>query len=159
MSVKLHSFLVAAVMLTVSSAWGAEVKPGALNAFKTEEKAIQQLLNTYGAALNASDAEKITSLYTQEGRFVAPGLPTATGTTEIKNTYEGIYKAISLQLQFTPAQIVVVNPHSAYATSTSSGPVKVSATGQVTVNNYRELWIFKKEQSQWKIDCYLFNQP
>lgn len=70
-----------------------------------------------------------------------------------------IQEAIRLQLTFTPAEIVVASADHAYATSTSSGPVTVLATGQTSVNNYRELWAFKRESNQWKIDRYFFNQP
>ena len=90
---------------------------------------------------------------------MAPGLPAAAGSAQIRKTYEGIAKAIKLQLRFTPAQIVVASMEHTYATSTSSGPVTVLATGQMTVNNYRELWAFRKENNEWKIDRYLFNQP
>lgn len=150
-------FLSAAIVVAISACKDNAVSPATNNA--AEEKAIQQLLDAYGVALNASDAAKVTTLYTQAGQFAAPGLPTAVGSSEIKSTYEGIFKTIGLNLQFTPAQIKVVNGDYAFATSTSSGPITVLANNQTTVNNYRELWVFAKENGQWKIARYYFNQP
>ncbi|UYZ63092.1 YybH family protein [Hymenobacter weizhouensis] len=133
--------------------------PGGYSGHAAERKAIQQLLNTYGAALNASDAAKITSLFAQDGVFAAPGSPTATGPTQIRAAFDGLFGAVTLNLQFTPAEIVVVNSRYAFATSTSSGTVLVKANGQTATNSYRELWVFVKENRQWKIARYLFNQP
>lgn len=124
-----------------------------------EQKAIQQLLDAYGDALNASDAAKITALFAQDAVFAAPGSPTATGPTQIRGAFDGLFGAVDLDLQFTPAEIVVANANYAYATSTSSGTVLVKANGQSSRSSYRELWAFTKENGQWKIARYLFNQP
>jgi uncharacterized protein (TIGR02246 family) len=124
-----------------------------------EQKAIQQLLDSYGTALNSADAAKITSLFATDAVFAAPGNPTATGQTQIRAAFDGLFGAVSLNLQFTPAQIVIVSDTYAFATSTSSGTLTVKANGQSTPNSYRELWVFVKEKGQWKIARYLFNQP
>lgn len=149
--------LVAALMSTTvavqnTSAGPADDKPA-------EQRAIQQLLDAYGAALNASDAAKVVPLFAQNGVFLAPSNPTATGQTQIRGAFDGLFGAVTLKLQFTPAQITVVNDKYAYATSTSSGTLTVKANGQSAPNAYRELWVFVKESGQWKIARYLFNQP
>ena len=123
-----------------------------------EQRAIQQLLDAYGTALNGSDAATITPLFAQDGVFGAPGNPTATGQTQIRGAFDGLFGAVSLKLQFTPAQIVVADANNAFATSTSSGTLTVKANGQSAPNAYRELWVFVKENGQWKIARYLFNQ-
>lgn len=124
-----------------------------------EQKAIQQLLNAYGSALNASDAAAAAALFTQDGAFMAPGSPTATGPAQIRGAFNGLFGAVALKLQFTPAQIVVASSSYAFATSTSSGTLTPKATGQAVASSYRELWAFTKENGQWKIARYLFNQP
>lgn len=88
-----------------------------------------------------------------------PGAPTATGPAQIRSTLDGLFGAVSLTLRFTPAQIVVANATSASGTSTSSGTTLIKANGQVVPSAYRELWVFAKENGQWKIARYLFNQP
>ncbi|MBC8085090.1 MAG: SgcJ/EcaC family oxidoreductase [Hymenobacter sp.] len=123
-----------------------------------EQKAIQQLLNDYGAALNASDADKASALFAPDAVFIAPASPTATGQTQIRGAFTGLFGAVTLNLQFTPAQIVVANATSAYATSTSNGTLTPRG-GAAIPSFYRELWAFTKEEGQWKIARYMFNQP
>ena len=124
-----------------------------------EQKAIQRLLDSYGAALNTADAAKITALFTSDGVFLAPGSPTATGQAQIQGAFNGLFGAVALNLQFTPAQIVVGRAGYAFATSTSSGTLTPKATGQAVPSSYRELWAFTKKRGQWKIARYMFNQP
>ncbi|GAB3641312.1 YybH family protein [Spirosoma arcticum] len=157
-SITFRAFLLVAALIATSvtvqptNAGPADDKPA-------EQRAIQQLLDTYGAALNGSDAARIIPLFAQDGVFLAPGNPTATGQNQIKGAFDGLFGAVTLKLQFTPAQITVVNDKYAYATSTSSGTLTVKSNGQSAPNAYRELWVFVKENGQWKIARYLFNQP
>lgn len=130
---------------------------GASNA--ADRRAIQQLLDAYGAALNASDAARITALFAPDGVFMAPGAPTATGPTQIRGAFDGLFGAVTLNLQFTPANIVVGNANYAFATSTSSGTLTPKPNGPAVPSSYRELWGFTKSRGQWKIARYLFNQP
>jgi uncharacterized protein (TIGR02246 family) len=124
-----------------------------------EKAAIQKMLDAYAVALNASNAATIAATFTQDGVFVPPGAPTATGPAQIQATLTGLFGAVTLNLRFTPAQIVVVDANNAYATSTSSGTTLIKANGQTVPSSYRELWVFAKESGQWKIARYLFNQP
>ena len=125
----------------------------------TEQAAIQTMLNAYAAALNAADAAKIATFFTQDGLFIAPGAPTATGPAQIRSTLDGLFGAVTLTLKFTPANTTVVNGNYAFATSTSSGTKLIKANGQTVPASYRELWVFAKVDGQWKIARYLFNQP
>jgi len=151
--------LVATLAFLTTSCTKDTVDPLSTVNVATEQQAIQELLNTYGKALNASDAAAVTATYAQNGEVVAPGLPAALGSAQVRSTYEGIFKTISLTLIFTPAKTTVTSANYAFATTTSSGPVTVKATGVTTVQNYRELWAFVKENNQWKIAQYSFNQP
>ena len=150
--------LLLAVTLFSAVAACEKTEAGPVTDVPAQQKAIQQVLDAYGVALNASDAARIVPLFAQDGVFSAPGNPTATGQTQIKGAFDGLFGAVTLKLQFTPAQITVVNDTYAFATSTSSGTLTVKANGQSTPNAYRELWVFVKENGQWKIARYLFNQ-
>ena len=155
-----RALLLAALLTSATAACKkTEVSPIAQPDVAAEQRAIQQLLDAYGAALNASDAAKITPLFAQDALFIAPGAPTATGTAQIRAAFDGLFGAVALKLQFTPAQIVVANTNYAYATSTSSGTLTPKASGQPISSAYRELWAFSKEGGQWKIARYMFNQP
>lgn len=124
-----------------------------------EKTAIQQLLTSYGTALNASNAANVTALFTTDGMFAAPGSPTATGQTQVRTAFDGLFSAVTLTLAFTPAQITVVNADYAFATSTSSGTQLVKPSGPSSQVSFREQWVFAKEGGQWKIARYIFNQP
>lgn len=152
---KLHKILTAALLssaLLLNGTYSAAVAQNANSA------SVQLLLDGYGSALNSLVAAKVAPFFTVGGEVAAPGLPTADGRTEIESLYKGIFKAISLALVFTPANITIVSEDYAFATSTSSGPVTVLSTKQTTANKYRELWILKKENGEWKINNYYFNQ-
>lgn len=125
----------------------------------TEQKAIQQLLTSYSAALNASNAATVTPLFAQDGVFAASGFPTATGQTQVRAAFDGLFSAVTLTLAFTPANITVVNSDYAFATSTSSGTQLVKPSGPTLNVSFREQWVFVKENGQWKIARYLFNAP
>ncbi|WP_052732802.1 YybH family protein [Hymenobacter terrenus] len=123
-----------------------------------EQTAIKQLITDYGTALAASDPSKVAGLFAQNAILLSAGAPTVTGPAQIKSSYEGLFSALTLTLQFTPGEIVVVNKDYAFATSTSAGNVLVKANGQISPGAYRELWVFTKENGQWKIARYMFNQ-
>ena len=154
----LRTLLLAAALISVAIAC-ENIQASPATDTVAEQKAIQQLLDAYGDALNASDAAKATPLFSQDGVFAAPGSPTATGQAQIRAAFDGLFSAVTLKLQFTPAQITVINDNYAFATSTSSGTLTVKANGQSAPNSYRELWVFAKANGQWKIARYLFNQP
>ena len=155
---KLRCLFLFTMLISAAPSW-AEDQDSHHRRMGEEQQKIQHLLDEYGSALNSLDPSAVSALYAKDSQLDAPGLPTATGKESIQSTYEGIFKAISLRLQFTPADITVIDHGYAFATSTSSGPVTVLATKQTTENKYRELWIFKKEKDRWKIYRYFFNQP
>ncbi|SNC65456.1 conserved hypothetical protein [Hymenobacter gelipurpurascens] len=124
-----------------------------------EKTAIQQLLTNYGTALNASNAATVTTLFAQDGVFAAPGSPTATGQTQVRAAFDGLFSAVTLTLAFTPANITVVTSDYAFATSTSSGTQLVKPSGPSAKVSFREQWVLVKESGQWKIARYIFNAP
>lgn len=50
----------------------------------TEKTAIEKLIFTYQDALNASDTEKVITLYTKNGSLIANAAPTADGIDAVK---------------------------------------------------------------------------
>jgi uncharacterized protein (TIGR02246 family) len=118
---------------------------------------ISTLLATYQRALNTSDAALAASCYTADGVFMPTTLPTATGD-ELAASYEAIFAAISLDVEFTVDELVVTGDSSGYALTRSKGTQTVLATGSAAPEANREIFVFAQEAGSWKIARYMFNK-
>jgi len=86
----------------------------------TEKASIEKLLFSYRDALNASDANKVVSLFTTDGVLLANAAPTAEGAVAVKGTYQYVFDNYKYNLDFTIGEIVVQGKY-AFARSTSKG--------------------------------------
>jgi uncharacterized protein (TIGR02246 family) len=118
---------------------------------------ITTLVSTYQRALNTSNAALAASCYTADGVFMPTTLPTATGD-QMTSAYEGVFAAISLDVEFTVDELVVTGDSSAYALTRSAGTQTVLATGSTTPEANREIFLFAREAGAWKIARYMFNK-
>jgi uncharacterized protein (TIGR02246 family) len=123
----------------------------------TEKTAIEKLLFSYRDALNTSDVSKVLSLYTQDGVFMPTNAPTAKGQEQLKGSYEFVFKAIQLNIEFFIEEIIVSGDY-AYAVTNSKGTTLIHANGQTVPEENRELFVLAKENGQWKISRYMFNK-
>jgi uncharacterized protein (TIGR02246 family) len=124
---------------------------------ETEKSAIEKLLFSYRDALNASDAAKSVSLYTNDGVFMPTTAPTATGPAQLKASYEFVFKTIQLHIEFFVDELVI-NGDYAFATTNSKGTTLIHANGQTVAEENRELFVLQKVDGQWKIARYMFNK-
>jgi uncharacterized protein (TIGR02246 family) len=122
-----------------------------------EKPAIETLLFSYRDALNASDADKVLSLYTHDGVFMPSNAPSAVGQEQIKASYEFVFSQIQLNIEFFIDEIVVHGDY-AYARTTSRGTTLIHANGQTVAEENRELFVLQKASGQWKISRYMFNK-
>src|SRR5438552_14740322 len=122
-----------------------------------EQSAIKELLISYRDALNESDVSKVLPLYTKDGVFMPTKAPTATGQEQLKGSYEFVFKTIQIRIEFFIEEIVVSGDH-AYAVTNSKGTALIHANGQTVSEENRELFVFQKDNGQWKIACYMFNK-
>jgi len=53
---------------------------------------------------------------------------------------------------------IIVNGDSAFARSTSKGSFVIKANGQTIADENRELFVFDKENGQWRIARYMYNK-
>jgi len=123
----------------------------------TEQSAIEQLLISYRDALNASDPSKVLTLYTTDGVFMPTNAPTAKGQEQLKDSYEFVFKTIQIHIEFFIEEIVVSGDY-AYAVTNSKGTALIHANGQTVSEENRELFVFQKDNGQWKIARYMFNK-
>ncbi len=126
---------------------------------ETQNKAaIEKTLNTYFTSLNASDVKTAVGSYTADGVFMPTKFPTATGTAQLVTAYENVFKAIQLNVTVKIEEIII-RDDIAFAHTLSNGTTLIHATGETTPEENREFFLLRKDNGEWKIARYMFNQP
>jgi uncharacterized protein (TIGR02246 family) len=122
-----------------------------------DEAAVRSVLSWYQDALNASNTEAVMPLYTEDGVFMPPNNPSAVGKA-VRQAYDAVFKAITLKVKFTVAELVMMSPEWAFVRTISAGTSKINATGVVGAEGNQELFIFKKgTDGRWRIARYSFS--
>jgi uncharacterized protein (TIGR02246 family) len=121
-------------------------------------EAISALLAKYNEALNASSTEAVMPLYAEDGVFMPPYNPSAVGAAAVRKAYDAVFKAITLNVKFTIAEIVESGPGWAFARTNSAGTTTDHASGNKSAEGNQELFIFRQDQDgTWKIARYSFS--
>jgi uncharacterized protein (TIGR02246 family) len=124
----------------------------------TDEAAIREVLLAYEDALNASNTEAVMPLYTEDGVFMPPNNHSAVGKVAVRQAYDAVFKAITLNVKFAIAELVAISPEWAFVRTNSAGTNKINATGVVSAEGNQELFIFKKgTDGKWRIARYSFS--
>jgi len=122
------------------------------------KEAVTALLAKYNEALNASSTEAVIPLYAEDGVFMPPYTQSQLGSAALRKAYDAVFKAITLNVKFTIAEIVEIGPGWAFARTNSAGTTTDHATGRKSAEGNQELFIFRKEQDDvWKIARYSFS--
>lgn len=124
----------------------------------TTSEAITALLASYNEALNASDTEAVMKLYAGDGVFMPPYSPSAVGAESVRQAYEAVFRAITLNVKFTIVELVEIAPDWAFARTNSAGTTTVHATGAQSAEGNQELFLFQKNaHGAWAIARYSFS--
>lgn len=119
---------------------------------------IEAALESYEAALNASDVDKVLTVFASDGVFMAPNNPSAVGTDAIRRAYDGIFQTITFATELTVDEVVHVAPRWAFVRTRSNGHVTVKAIAQRVPDANHELFILHKgDDNAWKIARYAFS--
>lgn len=124
----------------------------------TVKKDIEELLNSYQNALNASSTEQAVSLYSETGIFMPLGGPTSQGKEHLKESYDFVFKTLKLNIKFEIEEITIINENYAIARTMSRGTQLLYADHKTTPEENRELFVLEKDHSKWKIARYMFNK-
>ena len=73
-------------------------------------EAVTALLAKYNEALNASSTDAVMPLYAEDGVFMPPYSQSAVGSAAVRKAYDAVFKAITLNVKFTIAEIVELGP-------------------------------------------------
>lgn len=123
-----------------------------------ERSKIETVLSTYEKALNASDTDTVLTLYADNGVFMAQHSAPNVGKDAVRTAYNAVFKAITLDVEFTITEIQQVSPEWAFALTVSEGFVTINATGDKQAEANQELFIFQKQDNgDWKIGRYIFS--
>jgi uncharacterized protein (TIGR02246 family) len=121
-------------------------------------EAVTALLAKYNEALNASSTDGVMPLYAEDGVFMSPYSESAVGSASVRKAYDAVFKAITLNVKFTIAEIVELGQGWAFARTNSAGTTTDHATGTTSTEGNQELFIFKKDRDgTWKIARYSFS--
>jgi ketosteroid isomerase-like protein len=75
-----------------------------------------------------------------------------------EKAYDAVFKAITLNVKFTIAEIVELGPGWAFARTNSAGTTTDHATGAKRAEGNQELFVLKKDDDgSWKIARYSFS--
>jgi uncharacterized protein (TIGR02246 family) len=122
------------------------------------EAAIRGVMSAYETALNASNSDAVMPLYTDDAVFMVPNMPTVVGKAAVRQAYDAVFKAITLNIKFTIAEVVVASPHWAFVRTNSAGTQKINASGAMVPEGNQELFIFKSgDDGKWRIARYSFS--
>jgi len=123
-----------------------------------DETAIRRVMSSYEGALNASDTAGVMPLYTEGGVFMPPNNQSAVGKAAVRTAYDAVFKAITLNVKFTIAELVMLSPEWAFVRTNSAGTNKINGTGAVSPEGNQELFIFNKGgDGKWRIARYSFS--
>jgi uncharacterized protein (TIGR02246 family) len=121
-------------------------------------EAITQLLAKYNDALNASSTDAVMLLYAEDGVLMPPYSQSAIGAAAVRRAYDAVFRAITLNVKFTIAEIVDAGSGWAFARTNSAGAATDHATGVKSAEGNQELFIFQKgNDAAWKIARYSFS--
>lgn len=122
-----------------------------------DRQKIEKLLSQYETALNQSDASAVVPLYTADGVFMPTEAPTAQGSVQLLASYKHVFSLIQLNIKFE-IQELVISGDMAYAVTMSRGQVTIRGPKITQPEENRELFVFRKDSSEWKIARYMFNK-
>jgi len=122
------------------------------------KEAVTALLAKYNDALNASSTDAAMLLYAEDGVFMPPYSPSAVGSEALRKAYDAVFRAITLNVKFSIAEVVEIAPDWAFARTNSAGTSLDHATGNSSAEANQELFIFMKSRDgSWKIARYSFS--
>lgn len=117
--------------------------------------AIEDLLKKYEAALNGGDIEVIMGLYGREPVFMPQHAPALVGREAVRAGYRQVFATIKLSIAFAVHELEEQGDW-AWARTSSAGRTKILAAGIEVQEGNNELFVFRREQGEWRIHRYLF---
>ncbi|TXK36948.1 nuclear transport factor 2 family protein [Pontibacter qinzhouensis] len=122
---------------------------------QTEQAAVEKLLSQYAQALNTADAPSIPSFYTEDGQFMPHGFRVLS-TGELVKRSNNYFKKVRFQIDYY-VQNTIVDGGYAFVQATAKTITTDFATNREAQQTSRDFFVLRKEQEEWKIFRYTFN--
>ena len=146
------------IVLTTMVAGAALAASLPASAESADTSAIQKVLSAYETALNAQDTDTIVGLYADDGVFMPQHSLPQVGVDNIRAAYDGVFTAITLDIEFAIDEIGLLSDDWAFARTHSEGTVHINATGDSGPEANQELFLFQRSDSgPWQIARYIFS--
>ncbi|WP_035672956.1 SgcJ/EcaC family oxidoreductase [Flavobacterium sp. 83] len=127
------------------------------NAQSKDKAAVEKVVYNYFDALNTSDTNKVVSYFTTNGVLLAPGAPTATGSDQLKGTFQYVFDNFKYTLKVTIGEVTLAGNY-AFVSSTSKGSYVIKSNNQTVEDEFRETFILQKVNGTWAIARYMYNK-
>jgi ketosteroid isomerase-like protein len=116
---------------------------------------IQDVLKRYETALNGADVAAILGLYGREPIFMAQNAPAFVGRDAVLAGYNRVFETLKLNVRFEIHEVQEAGDW-AWARTSSAGRTRILASGVEVTEGNNELFVFRRENGEWKIHRYLF---
>jgi len=119
-------------------------------------KIIEQRIKQYQTALNNGNVGAVLDLYGSDPVFMPQHSVAKIGREQVQDAYRQVFNLIELDIRFSIYDIEYFG-ELAYARTSSAGKTRVLTNNRVVDEGNNELFIFRREQGEWKIHRYLFS--
>ncbi len=116
---------------------------------------IKEVINRYEQALNASSTDGVMKLYGENPVFMPQHSTALEGREAVRAGYDHVFRTIQLNIKFMVYEIEEFG-ELAFVRTSSAGTTKILANNATVKEGNNELFIFRKENGDWKIHRYLF---
>jgi uncharacterized protein (TIGR02246 family) len=116
----------------------------------------ETVISAYFDALNRSDAQRLASLFDEDGAFMGNEAPTSNGCEQIRAMAEAAFNACSVKHQFSVDSVAERDGHAVVQTH-SAGTLTVLGAGTTNENAHRELFVLRNRGDRWLITHYMYN--
>ncbi|HQQ78477.1 MAG TPA: nuclear transport factor 2 family protein [Thermoanaerobaculia bacterium] len=117
---------------------------------------IESVLKSYETALNANDIDAILGLYGGDPVFMPQHAPALVGREAVRAGYAQVFDTIKLTIRFDIHEIHEAGDW-AWARTSSAGRTRILAAGVEVEEGNNELFVFRRENGEWRIHRYLFS--
>lgn len=113
------------------------------------------IMDSYAAGLRANNVEALVALYASNGVFMRDNMPAVVGRDALRAAYREVFATLKVDLGFTIQETEVAGDM-AWLRATSSGRIKVLATGMESAEAFNLVVVFRREAGAWKIRNYIY---
>ena len=123
---------------------------------QNDEQAIRDTNTRWLDLIVKKDAAAVAALYTENGAFMAPNAPIATGRAAIQAAWQGMFEMPEVALTFEPDEIVV---SSSGDMAYDRGTYKFSAAGEggPMTDEGKYVVVWRKVDGKWLVAADIFN--